>query len=204
MVLESLQLNTALGNFSLLDATFSLFPLTVFALSMIIYCVFIYKLYKLVSTKDIIRISMGGGHKTLHRIAYGLEYIFLFPIVSFVWFFVMAVILASFSTASSIGTVFMMSMATLATIRVTAYYEEELAQDIAKLVPLALLAVFLTELSISQPNSIFLVINELQLFRETLVYYFLFIVGLELILRLFSELDWKQKTGERINFRPRA
>ncbi len=167
-------------------------PLFVFVVGMVIYAFFIFKFYKFVAGRDVFKIdsTASGGKKFLHI----LEYIFFYPIIAFFWFFVIAFILSTLSEAISIGDVFMISMATMATIRIAAYYNEELSRDIAKLVPFALLAVVLldiTKLSLETP---FLVLKQIPSVANVLVYYFVFIVVVEFLLKLITYGRRNKKT----------
>lgn len=164
-------------------------PLALFVIGMTIFSIFIYKFYKLISRKDIFRITEGKGSSTFHKIAYALEYIFLFPVIAFLWFFVVSMLLTAFSDSLPITTIFLISMAILATIRLTAYYSEELSQEIAKLLPLALLAMFLLDINIVSAYTISLVISQLYDASRILVYYFIFILSMELLLRLISDYN---------------
>lgn len=185
MALEILDSLTAfINSLSLNEALSVLEPLIIFVITMTIYSVFVYKFYKFISRRDIFRLSKGGEASSLKRLVYGLEYLFLFPFIAFFWFFVIAVLLSMLSEVLIIGNVFMVSMATLATIRLAAYYHEDLSKDIAKLIPFALLAIFLldiTTISLDVPLS---VLGQLPTVIKTLVYYFIFIVIIEFILKI--------------------
>ena len=135
-----------IGQFSIQQALTILEPLILFLIWMVIYSIFIFKFYKIISSRDIFK-RKAKKKSALHTIGYALEYLFLFPIIAFVWFLVIAILLAMLSKVLDIGNIFMISMATLATIRVTAYYNEELSNEIGKLIPFALLAVFLLDIS---------------------------------------------------------
>ncbi|MCH7940100.1 MAG: DUF885 domain-containing protein [Candidatus Marinimicrobia bacterium] len=65
-----------------------------------------------------------------------------------------------------------------------AHYSEELSRDIAKLIPFGLLAVFLLDISTLSLNAPFAVLQEMFPVLKMLVYYFLFILVLEITLRL--------------------
>ena len=170
--------------FSFAEARTVLEPLIMFVIGMVVYSLFVFKFYKFISRKDIFRLSKGGDPGILKRIGYGLEYLFLFPIIAFFWFFVIASILAMLSEVLTIGNIFLVSMAMMTTIRVTAHYSEDLSRDIAKLIPFGLLAVFLLDISTLSLNAPFQVLQEMFPVLKMLVYYFLFILVLEITLRL--------------------
>jgi hypothetical protein len=174
------------GQLSLQEGRLILEPLILFVIGMVIYSIFVFKFYKFISRRDIFRLSKGGHASALRKVVYALEYIFLFPLVAFFWFFVISALLSILSHVLTIGNIFMISMATMTTIRVCAYYDEDLSRDIAKLIPFALLAVFLLDifsLSVQAPLEI---LRQLPAEVATLIYYFIFIVVLEFILRIIT------------------
>jgi hypothetical protein len=177
------------AEFSLAEARLVLEPLVIFIIGMVIYAIFIFKLYRFISRRNIFkRDKRYHEHEGIRKLGYVLEYIFLFPIVAFIWFFVIATILSMISQVLTVGDVFMISMAVIMTIRITAYYSEELSRDIAKLLPFALLAIFLLDIStisITTPLELFI---KLSLISKTLAYYFMFLVVVEFIFRGISSL----------------
>ena len=89
------------------------------------------------------------------------------------------------SEDQSTSTLFLFSMAIVATTRIASYYNEELARDIAKTLPLTLLGIFLvTGLSYFSPESALLAIRSIPSMWKTIIYYLFFIVSLEIILRI--------------------
>ncbi len=176
------------NSLSVAEGRLALEPLVLFVLGMVIYSMLVFKFYRYIANKKILRIFKGDD--ALSRFLHVLEYIFLFPIVAFIWFLVMSVILSMMSKVIEINNIFMISMAIIATIRVTAYYNELLSQDVAKLLPLTLLAIFLldiTSLSASLERSI-QVLSDLPSSTKVLFYYFVFLVLLEFFLKILDYL----------------
>ncbi|MFC2143300.1 hypothetical protein ACFLQN_02785 [Candidatus Aenigmatarchaeota archaeon] len=187
MAIENITSN--IGDFvsqlSITEAGIVLEPLVIFVIGMVIYALFVFKFYRFIARKNIFTITK--DHATLARkVGYVLEYIFLFPLIAFFWFFVISMLLSMLSEIISITNIFMISMAIMATIRITAYYSEELSRDIAKLIPFALLAVFLLDISGLSLSSSTDLIREISTVLTTLVYYFVFIIVLEFILRIVT------------------
>ena len=177
------------GEFSLAEARIILEPLIIFIIGMVIYALFIFKFYRFISRRNIFkRDKKYHEHEGIRKLAYILEYIFLFPIVAFIWFFVISLILSIISEVLTIGNIFMISMAVITTIRVTAYYNEELSRDIAKLLPFALLAIFLLDISTISAATPFELFSQLAPIAKILVYYFVFLVVIEFIFRGISSL----------------
>lgn len=168
-------------------------PMVLFVITMVLYSIFVYSFYKFISRRDIFRIS-SGAHSGARRVLVGLEYIFLFPVIAFVWFFVIAVLLSMLSEVITIGNVFLVSMSTLITIRLTAHYHEDLSRDIAKLIPFTLLAVFLLDISKISLAVSFTIWQQIPDVMSTLIYYFIFIVILELLLKLTFHRKLSKRT----------
>ena len=84
---------------------------------------------------------------TLHFFSYVGKYLILFPVVAFAWFVILATLLAFLAKQQSIESILLVAMAVLSAIRITSYYNEDLSRDLSKILPFALLAVFLIDLS---------------------------------------------------------
>jgi hypothetical protein len=176
-------LNTA----SYEEAISVLEPLIIFVIGMVLYSVFIFKFYRFIASRNIFAIKHGRD-SIPSKIFYYFKYVFLFPLVAFFWFLVLSGLLATLSQVISIGNIFMISMAIIATVRITAYYEEDLSKDVAKLVPFALLGVLLLDISNVSFANIIEVVVQMPSQALVLAYYFIFIVTLEFSLRLVSVL----------------
>ena len=79
----------------------------------------------------------------LDRIIYFLKYLFIFPIYSFIWFLVFSFLLFVLSKSRSIEDILFLGIIVVAATRIGAYVSEKLAEDMAKLLPLTLIAIFL-------------------------------------------------------------
>ena len=182
-----------LSGLSFSDATAMLEPLVLFVAGMVVYSIFVFKFYEWISKKYIFALKDGGNSSAIRKIVFAFKYVFLFPLTAFLWFFVIAVLLAVLSKVLMIGDIFMISMALTTTIRITAYYSEELSNEIAKLIPFALLAVFLLDIKGISIGVLANVIWQISSVFEVLVYYFSFLVVLELVLRF---LDYIRNLGD--------
>jgi hypothetical protein len=177
---------------NLVNAVITLKPLATFVLGMAIYAIFIFNLYRFLGRKDIFDLDLSKYRQsrfrliqcTLHLVFYVLKYLVLFPFVAFSWFVILVVLLALMAKNQPIDNILMVAMAVLSAIRITSYYNEDLSRDLAKILPFALLGVFIIDLSyFSLPNS-FEALQQATAFWERIAYYLLFIIGLELVLRI--------------------
>lgn len=188
------------------DAIAVLLPLLVFVLGMVVYSVFIFKFYRFVATRDIIPLNLQQYQRytrfewlkqVLNGLFYIAEYIIIFPLLLFFWFAVFAVFLLLLSQQSP-TIVLLIAMAIVATVRVAAYYSEDLAKDVAKTIPFSLLAIFLIDLHSFQFGNFPFVLQSISGLWDTLVYYGIFVLLLELLLRVLTLLFGLRNGGEDI------
>jgi hypothetical protein len=122
--------------------------------------------------------------KVFHVIAYIIKYIFLFPIVIFFAFVVIGLLMAFLSKNHSASNVLLIALALVGAVRISAYYHEDLSKDLAKMLPFALLGVFLIDVSFFSIESSYKIIMDIHYMWPTLVYYLAFIILLEFVLRI--------------------
>ncbi len=185
MVLENITgyFQGVVNNLSLEGARLTLEPLMVFVIGMVIYSVFIFAFYRFISKRDMFKLSKEGRTTKHSKASYYLKYIFLFPIAAFLWFFMISIFLSMLSNVVTLSNIFMLSMAILISIRVTAYLHEDLSSDLAKMIPFALLGILLLDITSFSVDVPFNVLHQIPPEATTLIYYFVFIFVLELILR---------------------
>lgn len=164
------------------DATF--YDLISFSIGMVIFGIFIYHFYKFISKRDLFsfdlqkRISGGiytaTGEKksTIPRvIAFIATKLFVFPIVILIWFMVYSFFMFFLSQNSSSSTVFLISSSLIVSVRIASYYSEDLAKDLAKLLPFSLLGVFLLNPVFFDADQMISRINQLpQFFTQIVVF----------------------------------
>jgi len=96
----------------------------------------------------------------------------------------MSVLLMFLAKSGNVANILLVSVALVAAVRATAYYNEDLSRDLAKMLPFALLGVFLVDISyFSFSNSIELV-KQMPSFWKTMAYYLGFVIALEFVLRI--------------------
>lgn len=172
-------------------ATFLNFMILV--LVIVAYSIFIWKFYRFVSKKNILGLDLNKYNKSNHPLftklfaglLYLAEYIIILPIVIFIWFSVFTLFLL-FLTELEIQTLLIISATIIAAIRMTSYYKENLSKDIAKLLPLTLLAVSLLDPSFFNVERILSNFSQIPQFFSNIFYYLFFIFLIEMILRLFD------------------
>jgi len=179
---------------NLIDATTTLKPLISFVLGMAIYAVFIFNFYRFLGRKNIFELNLDKYEQSkfqflrvmLHLIFYVIKYLVVFPFVAFAWFVILTVLLAFLAKDQPIDRILLVSIAVLSAIRITSYYNEDLSRDLAKMLPFALLGVFIIDLSyFSLPGSVG-ALQQTMTQWESVAYYLIFIIGLEFALRITS------------------
>ena len=115
---------------------------------------------------------------------YGAKYIILFPVFAYFWFAALTLILTLLSKDRSFSDILLIAFATVSAIRLAAYYNEELSRDMAKILPFAVLAIFLIDASFFKIAESLEALKEANDHRESIFYYLLFLIAVEFALRL--------------------
>ncbi|MBU1976020.1 MAG: hypothetical protein KKG59_06470 [Nanoarchaeota archaeon] len=164
-----------------------------------LYSIFIFKFYRFTAHKDIFKlylyrrstISHAGLRNFVKVLLYFVEYIILFPFIVMIWIVVLTVLFALISKIDNVHVIITLAVAIVGTIRVAAYYNEDLAKDIAKLIPFALLAYFLIDMASYVVNpAAFSTDHYLRMgyalpgIAHYLLHYYLFAIVLEIALRI--------------------
>jgi len=163
-------------------------------LLVVIYDILIWKFYRWIATKNIIELNLNKYNKSEHPFLakvlagffYFLEYIIIIPFLIFIWFGVFTFFLIVLTDKLEVSALLIVSATIIAAIRMTSYYKEELAKDLAKLLPFTLLAVSIINPNFFNIDRIISQISQLPSFFSQILIYLLFIVILEIILRFFD------------------
>ena len=164
---------------SLDEALELLSDVAVYVLGMTVYAVFVFRFYRFLASQDMFALdmsryeqsSMKFVRKCLQVFFYIVKYIIVFPVFAFFWFGVLTVILAFLSKGQSFSETLLVALATVSAIRVTAYYNEDLSRDLAKILPFAVLAVFLIDASFFSIGESLDILREAEKYTENIVYY---------------------------------
>ena len=174
------------------DALDLLRPVLVYILGMTVYAVFVFRFYRFVASRDMFQLNLAQHEKSRHSLArtflditlYIVEYIILFPVFAFFWFAILTAILTFLSKGNSFSDILLMALATVSAIRVSAYYNEDLSKDLAKILPFAVLAIFLIDASFFTISESVDILREAGGYTEKVLYYLVFLIALEFALRL--------------------
>jgi len=167
-------------------------PLFFIAVTITFYSLFVWFFYRFLAKRDVIKLNLQEYNvykkalliKICAGLFYLIEFVVIAPIVIFFWFAILTIFLILLAKELEVGTIMLICAALISAIRITSYFNENLSKDLAKLVPFTLLGVaILTPGFLSMETSISRM-ADIPFFFINAIYYLLFIVGLELILRL--------------------
>ncbi len=167
-------------------------PLMLFVAGIFIYAFFVYKFYRFLAKKEIFKLDLhkygesvfGSIGRFFSVIIYMIKYLIIFPLFIFFWFGILSLILAVLSRNHAVSQILLLSMALVAAIRIAAYYNEDLSKDLAKMMPFALLGVFLVDMSFFSLQTTVETIKQFPLMWKQMAYYLYFTIALELFLRV--------------------
>ncbi|NQV09061.1 hypothetical protein HQ529_04375 [Candidatus Woesearchaeota archaeon] len=193
-------------------------PLAMFVVGMAIYGIFIFKFYRFLAQREIFKLDLDKYNKAKHPVLkkgveiflYVVKNLVVFPVIAFFWFGILATLMAFLARDADVETILLISIAVVGATRICAYYNEELSKDMAKILPFALLGIFLIDIYyFSFENSID-VLKEFPQHVYTFLYYLMFIVFLEFIFSMVhtvrkyfrkrkqKKIDMKKKQAEVI------
>lgn len=169
--------------------------LVIYVLGISIFAIFVFKFYRFLAHKDLFHLKTNEQLLTVsaffqeigHLLGHFLKYIFVYPLFVFFWFAIISLFLIVLSD-HDVQNILLISMSVVGATRITSFYSEELSKDVAKTVPFALLAVFLTSANLITFSELWETILQLPLLWEVMIYYLLFVVLLELSLRFMYSL----------------
>lgn len=154
-----------------------------------IYSVAIYKFYRYVARRDVFKPNKIKNTKFICL----CKYFFLFPFVAGVFFVGFSLILIALTEkasssilgiSSEIESILALAFAIIITIRITAYYTEDLSKDVAKMLPFAVLGVFLVDSSYFSIGKVMARISTLPDHVNTVAQFLILIILVEWILRI--------------------
>jgi hypothetical protein len=170
----------------------NLLNLLIYSAAMVVYAIILWKFYQNLAKKNL----FGGELKDIkHKhillnklwqfIRFLFRYSIMFPLISFIWFLILSAFLLFLSKSQDVGQILLMSMTIIAASRITAYYNEDLSRDVAKLIPLSLMGVFIVDPSYFSIEATIQKFLSVPSFLGAILQYWVFIVALELMMHLF-------------------
>ena len=159
-------------------------PLFYLILLIALYSIIIWHFYRFIAKRDCFNI------KTIHHQKFFsiLKYFFIYPIVALLFFIGFSLMILFITRDLEFVSILSTSFAIVIAIRLTAYYSEDLSKDVAKMLPFALLGLFLADPSFFSLEEITTKINSLPEFLTLCFQFIILIVIVEWILRIFLSI----------------
>jgi hypothetical protein len=183
---DLLSLNQWASNFSIeellkgnLDAFIALFYLIIM---IAIYTIVIYHFYRYIARRDCFKPSARKHSKAVGFI----KYFFLYPFVAMIFFLGFSLIFISLTDPNTYEVIQILpiAFAIIVAIRITAYYTEDLSKDVAKMLPFAVLGIFLVDSTYFEMGIVISRISSLPEYVNTIVQFLILIILVEWILRI--------------------
>ena len=180
-----------------LAAGSTIYDLTLYILGMVVYVIFVWHFYRFIARREILPINLTSVHDTDGKLSgkrIGLfiaGQILLFPFIIWVWFIVYSFFMFILAKDMPLGVILLISISVIGATRIASYYKEDLAKDVGKLLPFALLGVFLTSSAFfSETTNFFSLedlekrIEEIPLFISRIIEFVILVLAIEIILRV--------------------
>ncbi len=118
-----------------------LLPLFYLIISIAIYSIIIYHFYRYIARRDCFKPSKNKHSKIVGFVKYFL----VFPVIAVIFYMGFSLMLIFLTKNYPIDQLLATSFAIIVAIRITSYYTEDLSKDVAKMLPFALLGIFLVD-----------------------------------------------------------
>lgn len=151
-----------------------------------IYSFLIYRFYRYIARRDCFKPSTRKHTKFIGF----CKYFFLFPFVAILFYLGFSLIFISLTKTDSyeIDQILGLAFAIIITIRITAYYTEDLSKDVAKMLPFAILGVFLVDSTYFSIDTVTTRISILPEYVNLIVQFLILIILVEWILRILLNI----------------
>ncbi len=192
-------------DFSFSEAIDILEPMALLLAEILVYSLFVYIFYRFMARRDIITAGYnqygGKANQASKSMFYIVKHTFVFPFMVIAWTGALVIILSLLSGEDEtlqLENILLVAVALISTVRITAYIREDLSRDLAKMLPFAILGIYLVNKDYYSLDVSAGVLEDLPDHWEVIVYYTVFIVVLELIMRLFHGITSPIKIGTPI------
>jgi len=176
------------AEFSVSEGIEVLKPLAVLVGEILVYALFVFAFYRFLARRDIITPRVNrhttAGYRFLSIISYLVRHFLMFPVIAVFWFASIVCILSLLAQNQTPENVLLVSIALVSTIRAAAYFKEDLSRDLAKMLPFAVLGLYLVDESYLSRSVSSGVLEDMPDHWRVAVYYIAFVVILEFALRL--------------------
>jgi len=187
------------------------YPTLMAIIAIAVYSGFVFMFYRILAKKDLLTLDLSkyaddfGGKvkKYLRSILFVIQYIVVIPIMIAFWTLVLAVILTLLSDSSDHARNALIATSVVGAVRILAYWTEDLSRDVAKMLPFAVLGVYLVSSTSVQWSEFKELIESLPELAKSFFSSLVLLAILETILRIVSTLmrirakRWKRKKMQK-------
>jgi len=167
-------------------------PLLLVSLGMVLYGIVIWKFYRFLARRDIIKLDLkkynkfqsAGLLKFFAVIFYIIEFLIILPFVICIWFAIYSIMMVVLAKEHGVSAVLMISAAVIAAVRITAYYSEDLSKDLSKMFPFTLLGIAILSPNFFNSSEIISRFSEIPSLLGNVYYYAIAIIIIEIFFRL--------------------
>ena len=187
------------------------YPTLMAIIAIAVYSGFVFMFYRILAKKDLLTLDLSkyaddfGGKvkKYLRSVLFVIQYIVVVPVLIAFWTLVLAVILTLLSDSSDHARNALIATSVVGAVRILAYWTEDLSRDVAKMLPFAVLGVYLVSSTSVQWSEFLELLESLPELAKSFFSSLLLLAILETLLRIVSTLRrirakrWKRKRMQK-------
>ncbi len=187
------------------------YPTLMAIIAIAVYSGFVFMFYRILAKKDLLTLDLSkyaddfGGKvkKYLRSVLFVIQYIVVVPILIAFWTLVLAVILTLLSDSSDHARNALIATSVVGAVRILAYWTEELSRDVAKMLPFAVLGVYLVSSTSVQWSEFRELLESLPELAKSFFSSLVLLAILETLLRIVTTLKrirskrWKRKKMQK-------
>ena len=170
------------------------YPTLMAIIAIAVYSGFVFMFYRILAKKDLLTLDLSkyaddfGGKvkKYLRSMLFVVQYIVVVPILIAFWTLVLAVILTLLSDSSDHSRNALIATSVVGAVRILAYWTEDLSRDVAKMLPFAVLGVYLVSSTSVQWSEFIELLESLPELAKSLFSSLVLLAILETLLRIVS------------------
>lgn len=155
--------------------------LLIYGIGIAVYTVIVFAFYQPLSAREPYHTKAKPGWRG--RVIHVLEDVFVFPLMSFAYFAVLALSLFFLSKSQTTAQILLLSMGVVVGVRVTAHIHAFASVDLAKLLPWSLFAIILVDPGYLSFSATLARVGEAARMAPVLVQYFVLFILIEATLR---------------------
>ena len=187
------------------------YPTLMAIIAIAVYSGFVFMFYRILAKKDLLTLDLSkyaddfGGKvkKYLRSMLFVVQYIVVVPILIAFWTLVLAVILTLLSDSSDHTRNALIATSVVGAVRILAYWTEDLSRDVAKMLPFAVLGVYLVSSTSGQWSEFRELLESLPELAKSFFSSLVLLAILETLLRIVTTLKrirskrWKRKKMQK-------